>query len=128
MELDRPSQGSPNTGHSIDLSGALRRLRGDHQLLRDLISFFLEDYSQVADDIHRAAERKDPDDLALAAHSLKGLAANFDAHQLVEVAGTVEQHAKGGNLPAALQLIPSLDASLERLAADLRDFQQAHAE
>lgn len=125
MEVRHSPLAAVNSDRKIDLSGALRRLRGDNDLLLELINFFLEDYPQVAADLHRAARENRGDDLALAAHSMKGLAANFDAQQVVETAGAIEQHAKGGNLASAAELIPSLDAAIERLSADLCVYREA---
>jgi HPt (histidine-containing phosphotransfer) domain-containing protein len=127
MEMQKSLPASTNNAEPIDLSGALRRLRGDNELLLELISFFLEDYPQVAADVHRAARENRGDELALAAHSMKGLAANFDAQQVVDTAGAIEQHAKGGNLTSAAELIPTLDASIERLSADLCDYRDAQS-
>ena len=125
MEMDQSTQGSAYAERTIDLSGALRRLRGDRQLLLDLISFFLEDCPQAMEDVHHAVQLQNCDDLSLAAHSLKGLAANFDAHQVVETAGAIEQHARAGDLASAAQLIPALDAALKRLTADLCSYREA---
>lgn len=125
MEMNQSLPGSAPAPRVLDLGSALRRLRGDRQLLLDLISFFLEDYPQVSDEIHRAAEQQNGEDLCLAAHSLKGLAANFDAHEVVEFAGAIEQHAKAGDLASAAQLVPALDVALNRLTADLCNYREA---
>lgn len=125
MDMNQSSPGSADVEGAIDLSGALRRLRGDRQLLLDLITFFLEDYPQVMEDIHRAAQQRNGDALSLAAHSLKGLASNFDAHEVIEMAGAMEQHAKGGDLASAAQLVPALEVALNRLVADLGNYREA---
>jgi HPt (histidine-containing phosphotransfer) domain-containing protein len=121
------NQSNLGNSNAIDLSGALQRLRGDRRLLLDLIGFFLDDCPSVAAKIHSASHAQNSADLALAAHSLKGLAANFDAQEVMDAADAIEQHARQDELSDAIRLIPALDGALHRLTADLCNYRSAQA-
>lgn len=127
MDTRKVPQCSLKTEQGIDLSAALQRLRGDHRLLLTLIDYYLDDYPPVVAEVHRAAERENAEELAMAAHSLKGLAANFDAQEVIETIAAIEKKAKAGELGSAKQLLPRLDTALSRLTADLRGYRDAHA-
>ena len=79
-------QAQPNHGSALleiadimDLENSLRRLDGDKSLLIDLIGFYLEDYPSLLVRMDEAAAANDAASLERAAHSMKGLVANFDA-------------------------------------------------
>ena len=107
-----------------DLTAALERLGGSRELLRDMIGFYLEDYSALLDRIENAAEAGDPVTLARSAHSLKGLAANFDAVQVIETAEATTQAAR-----RSVGLVPEREiAALSQAAAELAEHLQAALE
>ena len=123
-EISRPESGE--FGQTFDLSGALRRLRGDRKLLGDMITFFLEDYEQALSAVRHAARDGNCEKLSLAAHNLKGLAANFDSVEVVDSASAIELHAKEGDLDCSRKLVPTLEKSTARLAADLSKYRRSN--
>jgi HPt (histidine-containing phosphotransfer) domain-containing protein len=71
---------------------ALRdRLCGDEELMTDVIRLFLQDCPGRLAAIKDAVTRKHADDLRLAAHGLKGSAANLSATGLFEAARVLER-------------------------------------
>lgn len=104
----------------LNLTAALSRLGGDKTLLRDMAGFFLEDSAQLLSSIDFAIERGDPDQIQRNAHSLKGLAANFNAEPCVTVAQTIEDAAKQKRLDGVQQRLGSLRAEVDRLTDALR--------
>lgn len=79
---------------SLNLNIALSNLNGDADLLRSLSQIFVEDLPSIVFALQCAMERNDRKTLALHAHTIYGLACNFQAEQLMQIAKRVElQHA-----------------------------------
>lgn len=72
-----------------DLDAALDRLGGDYDLLCDLISFYLEDYPSLLEELREADPIDDSRSVIVRAYRLKGLAANFDAAHVTSAASAV---------------------------------------
>ncbi|QEG36917.1 Hpt domain-containing protein [Bythopirellula goksoeyrii] len=104
-----------------DLNAALERLGGSRELLRDMIGFYLEDYTILLDRIEDAAEAGDPISLARSAHSLKGLASNFDATEVIEASDATTLAAR-----KSVGLMPEKEiAALSHAASELAEHLQA---
>ena len=78
----------------IEISGqfetALRRLGGDEQLFQELATYFIEDSGELLKTIRIGIAANTVESIERAAHGLRGLAANFDAEQVVSIATTIE--------------------------------------
>ncbi len=85
----------------VNVDSALARMGGNETLVTELAQFFLEDVPQLVKDISRALKAGHAEAVERAAHSLKGLAANFDAETLATVALSIEQHGRNGDLEQA---------------------------
>jgi len=103
-----------------DLQAALKRLGGNVELLREMIGFYLEDYQTLLQRIASAADSGDPTSLSRHVHSLKGLAANFDATEVIEATKSVTLAARAGFGRAPLQEIDLLARAAEALAERLQ--------
>jgi HPt (histidine-containing phosphotransfer) domain-containing protein len=109
----------------LDLAKVLERMDGDLELLKELAGIFLSDCPQRMAEIRRAITQRDASGLMQAAHTIKGSAGNFGAHEAVEAArrleidatehdwGQAEEHwaalqrAVGGLEPVLIQLSPA---------------------
>jgi PAS domain S-box-containing protein len=80
----------------IDFTAALERLEGDHDLLLEQMTFFLEDSPILVRDIEDALDRQDGKKLQMSAHRLRGLSAGFDDRNLVEVTAQLEEMGGAG--------------------------------
>jgi two-component system sensor histidine kinase/response regulator len=114
-------------GALMDLDNALRRLDGDQSLLIDLIGFYLEDYPGLLTKMDEAAAAKDAMSLERAAHSLKGLVANFDAMNAKDIAQRMENAAKDRDLDTAVGMIGDLKAAASELATELEHYREGHS-
>jgi two-component system, sensor histidine kinase and response regulator len=114
-----------NTGALMDLENALRRLDGDQSLLIDLIGFYLEDYPGLLTKMDEASEAEDAASLERAAHSLKGLVANFDAMYARDLAQRMEFAAKERDLTTASGLISNLKTAASDLATELENYRNS---
>jgi two-component system, sensor histidine kinase and response regulator len=104
---------------TCDLDAALRRLGQKKSLLIDMIGFFLEDAPVLLQDIQQGVASGDADAAARAAHSLKGLAANFDAESTTQAALRIEQLAKLQQLANIPPELETLQAATTHLMAEL---------
>jgi len=109
----------------LDLQGALRRLDGDRELLAELAQFFLEDSPGLLDRVRDGLRSGDARTVQRAAHSLKGLAANFGAQGAVDAASAVEDCGQSGDLAAAAAALPQLERQVGLLQTALAAYRQS---
>ena len=83
---------------------------------------FLEDAPTLLNQAQRALAAEDVSTLERSAHSMKGLAANLDALEVVSAAQGIEQHAQQRDLSLAGACLPELARRLEVLQAALGQF------
>jgi two-component system, sensor histidine kinase and response regulator len=103
----------------FDLPGTLRRLGGDTILLSDLVQLYNEDSPSLLERLHAGIEAQRSDEVRHAAHSLRGLAANFGALSLTQLLLRLEENAAAGRLDEAASLYDQVDENSARLQATL---------
>jgi HPt (histidine-containing phosphotransfer) domain-containing protein len=91
-------------------------------LLRDLIGFFFEDSPPLLERAERGVAERDASAVERSAHSLKGLAANFDAKSAVQAALRLEKMGHAGNLATAPEAIKELQREIAGLREELALF------
>lgn len=101
----------------VDYRGTLRRLGGNEQLFYDLRRFFLEDVPGAVEKLRGALEQRNTDAVERAAHSLKGLVANFGAREATTLAAQLQKLGHERDLEGATPVF-------ERLAAEVRLLEQ----
>lgn len=116
---------TPTSSSVIDIAKALNRLGGDKQLMGDLINFFFEDFPSLLDDLRGAILRHDWNRLQRAAHSFKGLAANFDAAPAVQVLQQMELQCADHNPEQMSRLLATAEFEVARLTAALAEYQNS---
>ncbi|HJT33083.1 MAG TPA: response regulator [Pirellulales bacterium] len=104
----------------VDYHTALTRLGGNEQLFRELAAFFLDDAPVILKDLGEALGTGNAAGVERAAHSLRGLAANFGAPAAVQVAGELQDVARRGDLSQGKSLHDRLAREIGRLADELR--------
>lgn len=106
----------------FDQAGMLARLTGDEDLAAIISARFLESAPRQIETLRRSLAAGDAAGARLAAHSLKGAAANAGGARLRRVAYAVEQAARAGDLSAAGGQLADLELQFDRLQAAM----QAH--
>lgn len=106
----------------LDIDGTLARLGGDHQLLVDMTTFYLEDAPLIFAKIEAAAEGGDADALRCAAHALKGLLLNSGGMRAAQAAQALEDAGHSGVLTNADSLVSTLASELELLTDAIHAF------
>lgn len=116
-----------NNERRLDLEGTLKRLGGSRPLLLDLVRFFLEDAPVVLAELGTALERDDMKVAERAAHSLKGLVANFGAQEAIRLAAELQRLGHEGNLSEGRPLYQRLQTEVNLLRRELEAYQAGSA-
>lgn len=111
-----PSVAAFNEGSAVfDLEATRARLAYDDCLLRDMVQFFFEDGRQLLIEVREGVAAARWDDVERAAHSLKGLAANFGAPATVAAARALETAARTRDLDAVPETLAMVEHETGRL-------------
>ncbi len=81
-----------------DRARALRRMGEDRDLYREMIRLLYDDGPRCLDEVRTALNQEDFCEAERAAHTLKGLAGNFEALRTMASAERVQSAAKAGSL------------------------------
>lgn len=118
--LTIPGLGNDMREDVIDLSAAMCRMGHDRSLVEDVARFFLEDSPGLMTQIRSASDAANALEAAHAAHTLKGLASNFNASRVVQLAAEIEQSGRAGRLNEIVSRIDPLEQEVARVEAALR--------
>jgi len=99
----------------LDMETALKRLDGDKNLFKELMSEFLNHTSEQVSILEEAVEKGDAKCVVREAHAIKGAAGNLGAKNLADSALRLEQLGRTGNLDKGENLIADLQKELRRL-------------
>ncbi len=102
----------------VNLTAALQRIGYDHSLLRDLAQFFIEDVPALLAELEASIPQGASAEVERAAHSVKGLAGNFDAHAVKSCAQKLEEAGHTANLDGARALLDELTREV-RIVTDI---------
>lgn len=105
-----------------DEVSALKLLGGDKQLLAEMIEVFIQDAPQRISELHRAFENTDSKALTNAAHTIKGMARQFCAEQLINQASILEDRAKQGILLDCEEITRKLEIAVDQLIDTLQRY------
>lgn len=122
ISIEPRNGGDPRWGATLDVEDALQRLGNDQELLRDIMQIYLEDSPAMVEKIHAAVSGCDANGLQRAAHSLKGLAANLSAAEVVGVAAQLEHMGAARNLAEAAKAAAAIDQRVAELNEALQNF------
>ena len=107
----------------VDHRGTLSRLGGNERLFYDLVRFVLEDAPVVLAELETAVGRNEAKRAERAAHSLKGLVANFGAKEATRLAAELQRLGHEGELTDAAHIYQRLATEVNLLRRELEDFQ-----
>lgn len=102
----------------------LERMRtdlGGGGVLVDLIDIFLEEAPKHLDTMERALEEDAPDDLRIAAHTMKSSAGQLGAKGLSERAEELEEIGENGDISDADEKVADARRIYEAVESELRE-------
>ncbi len=117
----------PDTLPPFDLQSALDRCNGSHELLRKLILAFAQEYTDAGSRLHALLEHEKMSEAMRLAHTLKGVAATLEIHDLADAAKALELSLKNGSQDSLRELLGNLDAALTPALAAAHSLVQAPA-
>lgn len=97
----------------------LERLDHDRSLLRVLISVFVEDVEELIKHVQSSIESCELSEAARGAHSLRGMALNFDAFIAASSAEALECECSAGHDHGARIRLPQVCHDFSELHAEL---------
>lgn len=114
----------PAAGPSADVAwdkvGALERLGGDEDLLRELCQIFLDESPKLLQKLKQAIANGESDSVMRAAHSLKGELGYLGATKAVQAARVLEGMGHEKDLCRAAEVLAVLDKEFAGLHLTLK--------
>jgi PAS domain S-box-containing protein len=106
----------------VDWQRAMDVVQGDRDLLRDVISTFLDECNSMVNAIRLSIAEKNREALHRSAHTLKGSMRYFGADESYERCLELENMGKDSQFEAAAELLPRLEIELDRIMPALSAF------
>lgn len=104
----------------FDKEDLMTRVGGDLGFLEMILEVFCADYPTHLQSIDQAIQQKNPDNLRIAAHSLKGSASNLSGKLAAEHGLTLENLARESRFDECPAVARQLSAALQDLATALQ--------
>jgi two-component system, sensor histidine kinase and response regulator len=98
---------------------ALQFVSGDEELFCELITLFLQRRGPLMEEINKALEARDSEALCEAAHAFKGAVNHFSAVEIRNLAQTLEDKGRSGELDNSEALIVELEGKVQGLVGSL---------
>jgi PAS domain S-box-containing protein len=118
--LETKATTAPIDRPPLDLAKLKEITDGDAEFTSELLNAFFASAQQSLDEMNQTLMQDNRQQLARAAHKLKGAAANIHAVDVARVAAQVESEAAG----AAKESLAALTAELRTLVSQVADFMQ----
>lgn len=112
----------------FDADAVLDNLGGDAELLQQIATAYLQDYSESLANLCAALDSNDAERLYSVAHSIKGAASNFAAQRVVAAAMAMEKCCRHGDLKDAPALAERLMDAVKELVPALGSIASAPAD
>ena len=106
---------------ALDKADLMDRVDGDMEFLAETVEMFKEDGPELIEQMRLAVGDGNAESLASAAHTFKGMVANFSAQPTIDAALRLETMGKSGNLADAGEALNSLEKEALRLTSALED-------
>jgi len=106
-------------GEAVNLEEVLALVDSDRKLLEDLIILFRKELPILMTELDRAIDADESEKVERAAHSIKGMSANFFAPGALRAAERLERMGREKNLNQAKQAFKVLGNEMRRLEASL---------
>jgi two-component system sensor histidine kinase/response regulator len=114
-----------STEGTIDLEGLKERCGGSKDLVQKIAQKFAETGPNMVAQVKDAVASRDADAVYRAAHQLKGASATMGAVKLANIAADIEMLGREGNMLAAADRVPALEAEFDKAVPMLLSASQA---
>lgn len=103
----------------MNLKAMAQKLEMEEGEFLDMLKLFLETALSDLGHLQSAWEKEDAIETAMAAHSIKGAAANLGLTEIFDMAKTTEMEARSNRLDRVREWIRTLRTELDQMAKDL---------
>jgi HPt (histidine-containing phosphotransfer) domain-containing protein len=103
----------------FDFDATLHRMGDDYELFVKMIEFFVDDHGPLLRQIESGIDQHSAKCVEQAAHSIKGLVANFSADDAIRAAARLEEAGRNANLTDATGLLELLRREVSLLEREL---------
>ena len=110
------------TSQAFDPTQAMANMGGSDDLLRRMMRLFIEDAAGHLDTVRTATRQKNGRRVQRAAHTLKGVSANFAAEKVIQSAVALERAGAEERVEDFERLEQSLEEHLDALVASFRRY------
>jgi CheY-like chemotaxis protein len=107
-------------GCALDKDVLIKSFKDDHNLFKELVEIFVNDYPQMLASLRESLKTTDAKTFSRTAHSLKGMLRNFQAEVAADTAFDLEEKGRQGELDGIDQIIDSLTGQLDEVAQNLK--------
>ena len=107
-------------GCSLNADGLIKSFENDHNLFKELVEIFVNDYPQMLTTLRKSLKTTDAKTLSRTAHSLKGMLRNFQAEIAADTAFDLEKKGQQGELDDADKIVENLADQLDEVAKKLK--------
>jgi two-component system, sensor histidine kinase and response regulator len=116
----REKEKTPSAENTWDRKKALQFVGGDESLLRELAELFLQRHELLLENIQKAIRANNTEALHNAAHAYKGAVNHFSATKIREMAFTLENKGRDGDLAGVQSLFVQLQEGAKDLLEELQ--------
>jgi len=106
-------------GCALNKDVLIKSFKDDHDLFKELVEIFVNDYPQMLTSLRKSLEAADAETFIRTAHSLKGMLRNFQAEAAADTAFDLEKKGQQGALDGTDRIIDNLGDQLEEVAQKL---------
>lgn len=126
LDLTPSGDGAPVAPPAIDQASLLSVIDGDSELLGEILNLFNASYRRDVEAIRSAVAANSPENVALAAHKLKGAVGNLCARNAFSMLEKLEAMGRAGSLNGADDLMKALTREMDRVANELTVLTEDH--
>jgi HPt (histidine-containing phosphotransfer) domain-containing protein len=109
----------PDPSPALDEEALSRAVRGDVELVGDLLALFRPEAAAALDRIEQALSDGDPSGVAAAAHAIKGTLASLHARAAAGTAGELEEMGTVSDLDRWVALLARLRVQMRQVQGEL---------
>lgn len=106
----------------FDREAAMDRVDQDIELLQELVEVFSEEYPGFLNSISEALQKQDAHKLERASHSIKSALGNLGAMKGFELARTLENMGRAGEIEGAAALVQQLQDTVTAFRSAFSEF------
>lgn len=97
-----------------DLSGIIKVIGNEKEVIRELIDTFLETYPKQLEGILGEIEKENSEGIYVKTHSFRGGALNFRVNKVCELASQLENKGRQGNLNGAMEIFNKINHEMDK--------------